>query len=122
MNFVICYDCTWIEIGIRVCHDFVMDAFQTTVCDRIIAIKEDDVFALRHIDPGVAGCGARSRAWTGEYLEPRISSSLFADNLLGSVFRCFDAEDTFPVLKRLVQDGLKTFLNVRFDITAGDDK
>ena len=121
-HFVIRDDHARIEIGAGIRADLFMESFETTVRDRVVAVEEDDVLAPGVVDADVSGFGARSRARPSENPEPGIPSGYFSDDLLGLVFGCFNIDQTFPVLKRLIQDRSKTFLNVRLYVAAGDDK
>ena len=115
-------DHAWILIRAGICADLFMEPFEASVRDRVVAVEKDDVFALRHVDPGVPGCGTRPGTRAGEDSEPGVSSRFFADDLLRPVFRGLDAENALPIPKRLVQDGQETFLDVRLDVAAGDNQ
>ena len=47
-----------IEVGAGAFGNLVVETLERTFDDSIVAVEEDDVFASRHVDAGVAGGGA----------------------------------------------------------------
>ena len=99
-----------------------MEFRETPLGDEVVAVQKDHIFAPGILGADVPGFGTRSGARSGEDPEPGISGGFFPDDLFCPVFLGFNIENTFPVLKRLIQDGLKTFSDIRFDVAAGDDQ
>ena len=120
-HVVVYLDGAGIEVGAGALKDPVMEPLEGILRDGVVAVEEDDVFARRLVDAGVAGGGARSAARPGEHLEPRILRRIPAHDFFGLVLGGLNANQAFPIRERLVQHRIETFAHVGFYVAAGDD-
>ena len=111
---------TGIHVAMGTRDDFVVKSLEGILGNRIVAIKKNDIFALRHVDARVPRGGTGAAAWAGENLEAGILCGVFANNSFGVVLGSLYADKTFPLTERLGQYGVQAFSDKWFHIAAGD--
>ena len=110
-----------VEVGAGTGGDPVVERLKRTFDQRVVAVEEDDVFALGVVEGRVAGGGGRAAARLDEHLDARIAGGDLAHGALRPVRRSLDDGKKLPVRERLFPDGAETFAHVRFHVAAGND-
>ena len=86
-----------------------------------IAVQEDDIFPLGHLDAAVARGGATAAARSRENSESQLPCRVATHNFLRRVRGGLDTNQALPRREGLPDDRIQAFTHIRRDLAAGND-